>query len=115
MTSPTKRCIALLKKEGAISQVVERWNAFAGVRQDLFGFADILAMTSKRELLAIQTTSGSAHASHRIKILNEPRALLWLKCGNRIEIWSWSKRGPRGCKKVWTVRRDEITIKDYRQ
>jgi hypothetical protein len=36
----------------------------------------------------------------------------WLKAGGRFEVVSWAKRGARGKRKVWTVRREELTIAD---
>jgi hypothetical protein len=35
--SPTARSLQHLKSLGAYARVVEKWNAFAKIRQDLFG------------------------------------------------------------------------------
>ncbi|WP_428851320.1 hypothetical protein [Imbroritus primus] len=43
-TSPTQRTLALLRKEGYTAEVTEHWNAFAGIRQDLFNVIDVLAL-----------------------------------------------------------------------
>ena len=53
--------------------MVERWNQYAKVRQDLFGFVDILAVRPN-EILAVQACAGASHAARRDKILAEPRA-----------------------------------------
>ena len=41
--SPTQRSLAHLKALGYQARVVEKWNPFAKVRQDLFG-GDVLAL-----------------------------------------------------------------------
>jgi hypothetical protein len=56
MTSPTKRTLAKLRKEGYLCAIVEKFNRFAGIRQDLFGFIDILAIR-EGEIIGVQTTS----------------------------------------------------------
>lgn len=90
--------------------VVERWNQFAKVRQDLFGFIDLLAMRDG-VLLAIQATSGNGghHANRLAKAMAEPRLKEWLATGARFEVWSWRKAGPRGAVKKWEVRREPVT------
>lgn len=113
-SKPTQRTLKALRDLGATCAIVERWNQFAKVRQDLFGFADILAILGPN-LIALQTTSGDNHASRRTKILAEPMALAWLKTGNMIEIHSWSKKGPRGKAKKWVCRREEIVESDFGQ
>lgn len=119
---PTARTLCELKRMGCIAQVVERWNAYARVRQDLFGFADVLAISAGaggdgplrvRGLAAIQCTTGDHHASRREKILGEPRAFAWLKAGGIIQIWSWSKAGPRGAVKKWRARVETIVPSDF--
>ena len=51
MMTPTARSLAYLRRRGALCAVVERFNAFVtrpdggkGVRMDLFGFIDVLAV-----------------------------------------------------------------------
>ncbi len=110
--SPTQRTLKELKKLGATAQITERWNAFAKIRQDLFGFIDLLAMVGQ-SLVAIQVTSGDNHSKRKAKILAEPKALKWLQCGNIIEIHSWAKRGPRGKAKKWVCRREEIVAEEF--
>lgn len=95
-TSPTQRTMRHLRHEGTTCAVVERWNQFAGphgVRQDLFGFIDILALEPGRGIVAVQCCARSGHAAHRRKILEEctEAAVEWLRCGGDIEIWSWGK------------------------
>ena len=108
MMSPTQRTRDWLKKRGITSQIVERWNVFARKKQDLLGFGDILAVSSR--IVAIQVTSGD-HVAHRIsKIYAEPRAREWLSAGGLIEVHGWRKCGARGKRKVWSLRRVAIEV-----
>lgn len=63
--TPTQRSLCKLRADGWLVAVVERWNPYARVRQDLFGFADLLAIKGN-EVLAVQTTSGD-HVAHRLQ------------------------------------------------
>ena len=129
MTSPTKRTMKHLDSLGIPAQIVERWQrtAFGGVRIDLCGCIDIVAFFPDR-IVGIQTCSGSggAHAERRAKALNppvdgrkprkdgtvrtrKPTLQDWLSGGGEYEIWSWAKRGARGKRKTWTLRREELS------
>ena len=46
--SPTQRTLKRLRDSGdyPLVTIVERWNAFAKIRQDLFGIIDLLAIDS---------------------------------------------------------------------
>lgn len=105
--SPTKRARAEMLARGWTSQIVEKWNPFAKVRQDLFGFIDIVAVHQSCGILGVQACVGSSHAAREAKIEAEPRALAWIAAGGRIEVWSFSKTNGRkaGKRKLWTMRR----------
>jgi hypothetical protein len=105
--SPTQRSLAHLKDLGYRAKVVERWNPFAKVRQDLFG-GDILALKSGEPVLIVQATTGSNHAARRMKLDEEGFTALWTSAGARLEIWSWAKAGAQGKRKVWTLRREVL-------
>lgn len=110
-TSPTQRAAAILRGQGYTYQIVERWNSFAKVRQDLFGVIDIVAITGS--IVGIQVTTGDNHAARRSKILAEPRALAWIKAGGLLELWSFTLAGARGQVKKWTLRKEEIVEADF--
>ncbi len=115
MASPTSRTIEALKSEGWITGIVEKWNPHARIRQDLFGFADILAASPDRMPKLIQTTSGS-HVSSRVeKIIAEPRARTALLSGFVIEVWGWRRlKVKRGGKAVrWEPRIVSVTLADF--
>lgn len=96
--TPTQRSLAELRKSCQLVQVVERWNPHARIRQDLFGFVDILAVRGT-ETVAVQTTSGSG-VSERIRKIAESPALPFLReAGWRIEVHGWRKVRVKGTKK----------------
>ena len=112
MTSPTSRTLAYLKSVGMMVGVVEQWTQHAGIRQDLFGWADIMAAAPDRGIIAVQCTSGTNHAARVAKIRSLETAARWLAAGGRIWVVSWSKKGARGAVKHWKARVMELTATD---
>lgn len=113
-TTPTQRSLKHLRDQGYLCGITEHWNSFIKRRQDLFGFIDIVAISpTESGVLAIQTTSGSNVSARLNKILENEYSQAWLKAGNRIVIHGWAKRGPRGKRKVWTVRELEVKTDSY--
>ena len=107
-TSPTQRSLSLLRERGYTVAVVEHWNAFAHIRQDLFGFGDLIAIRTG-EILLVQTTTAANMAARGAKIAAEPRSSLWMLAGGIIEIHGWAKRKPRGQKVAkWDARVEGI-------
>lgn len=133
--SPTQRSLAYLRAQGYIVAVVEQTVPKTFIKRDLFGFADLLAIkpgklnlaefASRWELpmpdddelaedppigriILIQVTSSSNVAARRTKIAAEPRASLWKQAGGEIHLHGWSKKGPRGKRKVWSVNVEEM-------
>lgn len=82
---------------------MERWNPFAKVTQDLFGFIDIVCLTGY-DIVGVQCTSAKNHASRRVKILDSPLAREWVRSGGRILVISWKKQG-----RLWVEREEEIS------
>jgi hypothetical protein len=118
--TPAARTLKYLRERGYHAAVVERWNAFARLRQDLFGIFDVLAFVKKEKpfrstgVLAVQTTSGANLANRLAKVIATSLARDWLLAGNRCEIHGWSKRGPRGKRKLWSVNVRPVTLADFR-
>jgi hypothetical protein len=110
--SPTARALADLREMGFVADVVERWIPRARVRKDFAGCIDIIAFDDWRTI-GIQATSGANHAQRVAKAKAEPRLRKWLTAPHRrFEAWSYSKRGERGKRKLWTLRREEVLLKD---
>jgi hypothetical protein len=59
--TPTQRSLKYLRDEGYLVAIVERWQPFARIRQDLFGFIDLLAIR-RDETLAVQVTASGVSA-----------------------------------------------------
>ena len=112
-TSPTQRSLRALRERGYSAAVVERWNPYAKIRQDLFFWIDIVAVRADEPgVLGVQTTSG-ANAGARLKKARGNGALLaWLLAGGRLVIHAWAKRGARGERKVWTVKEIVVRVED---
>ena len=106
--SPTQRSLAKLKAEGWTVAIVERFNIYAKVRQDLFGFIDLVAMRPTGGIVGVQVTTGSNAAAHVEKIKNEPKAAIWLASCVKIVVHGWRKVGARGKRKLWECR--EIVV-----
>ena len=89
--------------------VTERWNQFARVRQDLFGFIDLLAIRGD-EVLAIQTTTAANMSARHAKLISLPAVNTWIASPNRsLVIHGWAKRGQRGKRKLWSLKQITIT------
>ena len=108
-SSPTQRSLALLRRRGYTVAIGEKWNPHARVRQDLFGFGDLLACGDGRIFL-VQCTSGDNHSKRRRKIQSAKEARRWLQSGGKILILSWAKQGPRGKRKLWIPREEWVVI-----
>jgi hypothetical protein len=137
--SPTSFTLKECAKRGWIAGVVERFVRFPppGHKVDLFGVIDIVAIAPSASpampslkpgaTIGIQATTntGGQHSKHRMKILAEPRARAWVEAGNRLELWSWSKRvvrnrdGSKAKRPSWTLRvetyEDMVAAQDDRK
>lgn len=117
--TPTQRTLRSLRERGLICAIVEKWNAFAGphgIRQDLFGIIDVLALDPQRGVIGVQST-GQDYASHFRKLTVEmaQQTIDWLSTpGTSLELWSWRKvKLARGGKAmVWRPRVRVITMGD---
>jgi len=110
MTSPTQRSLKHLRDNGWHPEKVEWWNSFTHRRNDLFGFADLLAIKEGETPLLIQITTGSNLAARRTKVYENPLSPLVLKSGFRILLHGWAKyKVKRGGKATaWRLREEEV-------
>lgn len=107
--SPVQRTLKVLRSLGYVCAVCERWNPYGKVRQDLFGFIDIVCLQPDvLGVLAVQVTTHSNLANHRYKLASNKSIRMWLDAGNRVEIISWGKQGPKGKRKIWKMKRESI-------
>lgn len=112
--SPTQRTLSTLRAHGWTVQVVERWQSFfgrkgggpPGVRVDLFGCIDILALREgDHALLAVQACRDADLSARSKKAAAQPALRLWLEAGCRFEVWGWRKHGSR-----WMARIRRFTL-----
>jgi hypothetical protein len=97
-TSPTQLTLKKLREEGYLCQVVEHYNIFAKIRQDLFGFIDVIGVR-EGETIAVQATSYSNMSARINKIAEHDNVSMVRKAGWKIQVFGWHKKDNR-----WTVR-----------
>lgn len=89
----TQKTLAWIKEHDWRYAITEKWNPFAKIRQDLFGFGDILVVTGDVNII-IQNTSYPERNKRRDKILKECTEVAtdWIKGGGEILVVSWRKK-----------------------
>ena len=102
--SPTQRTLQYLRKHQYLTAVVERWNSYAKIRQDLFGFADLLAVGS--EIWAIQVCMIGDRGRRLTKLLESApvtdKLRRWLQAGGTCSVIAWTKHAPgKGRTRAW--------------
>jgi hypothetical protein len=90
MSSPTKKSLKKLRDDGYKAAVVEHWNPFAKIRQDLFGIIDIVAVKSGNTL-GVQTTSYSNLGARVKKITASDMYPILKAAGWKILCHGWKK------------------------
>ena len=118
--SPTQRTIRELRNNGRRCAIVEKWNPYVGphgIRQDLFGIIDVLALDPEQGVIGVQCCGKTGFSSHWKKMTEEmaQETKDWLETpGTRLELWAWRKvKVKRGGKAmVWRPRIKEITLED---
>jgi len=99
--SPTQLTLRHLRAEGwPLVEIVEHWNPHAHIRQDLFGFGDVIALR-RDETLLIQATSAANVSSRVHKIADSPNVAAVREAGWRIVVYGWAKRSGR-----WVLARE---------
>lgn len=93
--SPMSLSLDYLNKKGWTCARVEHWNSFAKIRQDCFGFADILGYHPILGIALVQTTDHTSFSKRKNKITSGFHAKYWLKAGGRILIHGWGPNGLR--------------------
>lgn len=108
--------------------IVERWNSHIRIRQDLYGFIDIIALdTHNKQTIGVQCF-GSDFQPHLRKITLPAEdgstkivdaAKDWLYCNNKIWLLGWRKLKRKnkdgGWSKLgfWTPRLEELRLEDF--
>jgi hypothetical protein len=87
--TPTQRSLEYLREEGYTVAIVEHWNSWARIRQDLFGFIDLLAL-KPNETLAVHVTASGVSARLK-KIADSPMLPKVREAGWKIHVHGWRK------------------------
>ena len=101
--SPTQLSLELMRARGYTSAVVEHWNPFARIRQDLFGFIDVLCL-GDGEIVGVQTTTAKNMSARITKIREHENLLPVLDSGMRCLVHGWQKNKSNR----WEVKETEI-------
>lgn len=117
--SPTQRTLKALREMGRECGIVERFNPHVGphgIRQDLFGIIDIIALEPNGGIVGVQST-GQDFANHYRKLTEEKKnfSLAWLRAGGTLELWGWRKiKVKRGGKAMrWEPRIHKFALEDF--
>lgn len=111
-----ERSMKVLRKEGYIVGKTEHWNSFVpphGIRQDLFGFIDALALPYPLPgwtfpITAVQCVNTHL-PEHITKIQQNEAAQRWLALGQRIVIHHWRQRS-KDKVKFWDLECIEVKL-----
>lgn len=104
MTSPTQRTLAYLRERGYQPAVVEKWNAHARIRQDLFGIIDVVAV-GHCVTLGVQACNVTDVAARVAKIREADAFRNLLDAGWVLMVMGWHPR--KGEPRVVRVRERE--------
>lgn len=88
-TTPTQRTLAEMRKRGYVCEVTEKWNPFARIRQDLFGFIDVLCL-GDGEIIGVQATSAGNVSARVKKIADHENVCAVRKAGMRLLVHGWN-------------------------
>lgn len=102
-TSPTTLSLKLMREEGYLCAIVEKWNPHAKIRQDLYGFIDILGI-KEGETLAVQCTTKNNAQARVVKIADHDNLPEVRKAEWKIEVHGWEK-----VKNRWTCKRIDLS------
>jgi hypothetical protein len=107
--TPTQLSLKRARTDGGFAQVVEHWNPFAKVRQDLFKWIDIVAVHPKLAgVIGIQTTTASNVSARAQKARHNPALKAWINAGGRLLLHGWEKKKNR-----WVLSVDrELCLED---
>jgi len=109
--SPSSRTMKLMRSQGYLCAVVEKWIEARKIRQDLYGYIDILAIKGA-ETIGIQATASGVSARLE-KILNHENLVPWLEGDSRqLEIHGWRKLKKKVDGKTWVPRIIDVWM-DY--
>ena len=97
MMTPTQRTLAEIRKRVDHVAIVEKWNSHCRIRQDLFGFADLISFDREDVHLWQVTASGVRARIDKIKELDIAKH--WTASPHReLFVVGWRTLKPKGTK-----------------
>lgn len=101
-TSPTQRTLKHMRDAGYLCAIVEKWNMHAKIRQDLYGFIDVLCVKGE-DIVGVQSTSGD-HVAERVTKITEHANWPLVCDAIRVVVQGWRKNS----KNRWVLREVEL-------
>jgi hypothetical protein len=102
-TKSSERSKQYLEAKGYLWGKTESYNTFTHQRKDLFNMCDGIAIKDGKAI-CIQACAGSGDVASHVKKLQENPIFPQVSAALPVYILTWAKRGPRGKRKVWTVK-----------
>jgi len=99
--SPMQRSLKHMREQGYVCFITEHFAR--GLRHDLFGWADILALR-RAEVIAVQVTSRTNVAARVKKITESATVAVVREAGIRILVQGWGK-----LKAGWTLKEVDLS------
>lgn len=89
--TPTQRTLKLMREQGRICWILEKWNPYAGIRQDVGGFLDLLCIDPVDGIVGVQSC-GQSFSAHVKKMTEERNENMyeWLKHA-KVELVGWRR------------------------
>lgn len=100
MSSPTQRTLAYMRGYGYTCGITEHWNPHAMIRQDLFGFIDVLAFKDA-DIIALQACTTGDINKRCNKILLSYEAEMWVHGPRWLIVIGWKRYKKQMCRKWW--------------
>lgn len=100
--SPTQLSLKKLRAEGYLVAITEKFNHACKIRQDMWGWCDLLAI-KENEVLAVQTTSYTNISVRVKKIADSDTIGIVRKANIKVNVHGWHKIGSRWKCKVIDV------------
>lgn len=101
--TPTQLTLRNLRERGYLAAVVEKWNPHARIRQDLFGFIDVIGV-KRDETIGVQATSFANRTSRMRKMAEHENIGPVREAGWTLEVHGWRK-----IKNKWEVRIEDMS------
>lgn len=103
-TSPTVRSLKHMRGLGYVCAIVEKWNPHARIRQDMFGFIDIVCIRGE-DIVGVQACSGGGgDSAERVRKIAEHVNWPLICKAIRVVVQSWRKNAAG----KWTLREVEM-------